>query len=219
MPSALKGAIFELRMVGSDGREFAVSSWDDDPAADGHPTDLARLMDEVTGLCVDPGDRGMLYSYPTPQERDDIRYVATFGPTGGDRYVAIRKALRGMRDAGEQWVTPGVIERVSGLVHSCDLMHLAEAWVIDALDAEPTYPGEGKDWDIAAIMRAIHAELVKIGEQSFAVETENDVLTVERTWPWQEWPTFGVPPCEDCQAGVQHIHWSGDPDPSLRDTV
>jgi hypothetical protein len=68
-------------------------------------------------------------------------------------------------------------------------------------------------------MRAMHAELVKADRRSFDVVDERDVLVVERTWPWQEWPRFGVPPCEDCQSGVQHIHWPGDPDPALRDSV
>jgi hypothetical protein len=136
------------------------------------------------------------------------------------RHAAILNAIRGLRDepAGN-WVTDGVIDRTSALLAGCTLMHLAEAWVIDALDAEPTYPGEGKDWHVAAIMRAMHADLVKAGLPSFDVEDERDVLVVERTWPWQEWPQFGVPPCEDCQKGGRHIHWSGDPDPSLRDTV
>lgn len=116
-------------------------------------------------------------------------------------------------------MTEGVIDRVSSLVIAGDPMHLAEAGVLDALDAEPTYPGEGKDWHIAAVMRSMHAELTKVGERPFLVESEQDVLVVERTWPWQDWPQFGVPPCGDCQAGVQHIHWSGDPDPSLRDSV
>jgi hypothetical protein len=71
------------------------------------------------------------------------------------RNTAVLDALRGLRDApGGDWVTDGVIDRVFGLVAGCDLMHLAEGLVMDALDAEPTYPGEGKDWHIAAIMRA-----------------------------------------------------------------
>lgn len=136
------------------------------------------------------------------------------------RNAAIRDAIRLLRDGpAGGWVTDGVIERTSALLLGCDLMHLAEAWIIDALDAEPTYRGEGKDWDIAAILRTVHAELIKGGERTFDVEDQRDVLVVERTWPPKEWAQFGVPPCDDCEAGVQHIHWSGDPDPSLRDSV
>lgn len=136
------------------------------------------------------------------------------------RHAVIVDAIRGLREEPMGgWVADGVIDRTAALLVGCTLMHLAEAWVIDALDAEPTYPGEGKDSHVAAIMRSVHTGLTKAGLRSFDVEDERDVLVVERTWTWQEWTQFGVPPCEDCQKGVQHIHWSGDPDPSLRDTV
>lgn len=220
-PPALKSTIFEVHMTGRDGRVFAVSSWDDneDPPG-GYPVDRVRLQREVVGLAVEPGDHGVLYSYPDPESRDQIRLVGKVIPTGGDFRLAVKKALRNLRDNdGAWWVTESVIDRLCDYLYSSDVsMSYLDARITDALDDDDTYRGEGKDWHIAPMVRAIHAGLAEI-DKTLAVESDNDVITVERTWPPREWPRLGVPSCEDCENGVQHLHWSSEPDPSLRDSV
>lgn len=211
---------YELRILDSSGRIRCYSTWEDVPGEGGRPRNIARLQAEATRLCEEPGDRGRLYTYPNLQARSLIEYAGPVIPTGGDFRLAIKKALRGIHDNGHAWwLTESVIDRLCGYLDSSNLsMSYLDARITDALDDDDTYPGEGKDWHIAPMVRAIHAGLAEIGK-TLAVESTDDVLTVERTWPSKERPQFGVPRCEDCENGVQHIHWSGEPDPSLRDSV
>lgn len=210
---------FELRIVDCKGKVRVYSTWEDVPDPAGRPRNSARLHAEATLLCEEPGDRGSLYTYPNLQARSLIEYVGPVMPTGGDLRLALKKALRGLRDNGAWWVTESVLDRLCDYLYTSDLsMSYLDARITDALDDDDTYRGEGKDWHIAPMLRAIHAGLAEIGK-SLAVESTDDVLTVERTWPSRDWPQFGVPSCDDCENGIQHMHWSGDPDPSLRDTV
>lgn len=210
---------FELRIVDAAGKVRVYSTWEDVPGSGGRPRNTARLHAEATRLCEEPGDRGSLYTYPNLQARSLIEHVGPVMPTGGDLRLAVKKALRSLRDNNAWWVTESVIDRLCGYLGAPDWsMSYLDARITDALDDDDTYRGEGKDWHIAPMVRAIHAELAAIGVK-VPVESTDDVLTVERTWPHQDWPKFGVPRCEDCENGVQHMHWSGDPDPSLRDTV
>lgn len=212
---------YELRILDSSGKARCYSTWEDVPGAGGRPRHIARLHAEATRLCEEPGDRGGLYTYPNLQARSLIEYVGPVMPTGGDLRLAVKKALHNLRgNDNATWITDSVIDRACDYLSGSPVwsMSYLDARVTDALDADDTYWGEGKDWHITAMVRAIVAGLAEIGK-TVPVESTDDVLTVERTWPHQEWPRFGIPRCGDCENGVRHIHWSGDPDPSLRDSV
>jgi hypothetical protein len=74
--------IFELHIVDGDGRVCTQSIWDDHAAINGLPVDLARLQREVDNLTVMPGDVGVLYTYPTPELREQtMAWLANIKPT------------------------------------------------------------------------------------------------------------------------------------------
>ena len=74
--------VFELHIVDAGGRVCTVSIWDDHAADNGLPVDLERLQREVDNLTVMPGDVGVLYTYPTPQLRDQtMAWLANIKPT------------------------------------------------------------------------------------------------------------------------------------------